>query len=88
MKKEMRQYDDDDGRVICSMDVDGMPRRAGLPQRTIDSAVETPNTGDPLTRSEARRFTASALMAVLLIGTVFSATWILFTLFLTQIMFR
>jgi cell division protein FtsL len=50
--------------------------------------VVTPSTGDPLTRSEARRFTASALMAVLLIGTVFSATWIIFTLFLTKIMFR
>lgn len=88
MKKEMRQYDDDDGRVICSMDVEGMPRRAGLPQRRMDGAVELLNIGDPLTPSEARRFTASASMAVLLIGTVFSATWILFTLFLTKIMFR
>ena len=88
MKKEMRQYEDDDGRVICSMDVDGMPRRAGLLQPNATVVVEKPIPADPLTRSEARRFTASALMAVLLIGTVFSATWILFTLFLTKILFR
>lgn len=26
MAARPKQYDDDDGRVICNMDVDGMPR--------------------------------------------------------------
>lgn len=87
MGREKRQYDDDDGRVICEMDLDGMPyqarRNRGRSEEPVNSA-----SGGGMTRSEARRFTANALLAVLLIGTVFSATWILLTLFLTKVLFR
>jgi hypothetical protein len=41
-----------------------------------------------MTRSEARRFTWYAVLAGRLIVAVFSATWVLFALFCTQIWFR
>lgn len=44
--------------------------------------------GDLLTKSEARRFTWSAILAGLLIVLVFAVTWVLFVLFLTQIVFK
>jgi len=87
MNRNKQQYDDDDGRVICSMDVDGMPHRFRRPSDPIQARKDIPGN-EQLTKSEAKRFTAYALLAVLLIGTVFSATWILFTLFLTKILFR
>lgn len=87
MSKEKRHYEDDDGRVICEMDLDGMPYRL---KRTSDHTDASANKaqGEPLTRSEARRFTANALLAVLLVGAVFAGTWILLTLFLTKVLFR
>lgn len=87
MLKQPKQYDDDDGRTICNMDVDGMPwfnKRV----RREESAARHANLGERITRSEARVYTWYALLAGLLIAAVFSVAIVLFTLFCTQIWFR
>jgi hypothetical protein len=89
MPREPKQYPDDDGRVICNMDVEGMKwhdRRVRREKRAERKA----NTqgGEQLTKSEARRFTWYAVLAGLTIVLVFAVTWVLLTLFLTQVWFR
>lgn len=87
MPKKPKQYDDDDGRVICNMDVDGMrfhDKRVRREQRLTSKITQ----GDQMTRSEAQQFTWYAVLAGLLIVAVFSVTWVLFILFCTQIWFR
>lgn len=84
-----KQYDDDDCRVICNMDVDGMPwhdRRVRREKRANRTANE--HEGPKMTKSETRRFTWYAVSAGLLIVLVFAVTWVLFTLFATQVWFR
>lgn len=86
-ERKMPQHDDDDGRVICSMDVEGMSALAeGSQGRKHQS--ESSQNGVELTKSEVRSLTASALLAALVIGAIFSLTWVLFTLFLTHVVFR
>ena len=88
MKKQPTQFEDDDGRVICSMDVDGTPWRD---RRVRPEAGITPPrnaAGHHMTSAEARKYSWYSLLAGLLIVLVFSVTWILFTLFCTQIWFR
>jgi hypothetical protein len=93
---QKKQYDDDDGRVIVNMDVEGMPwhnqgtrrERFGFLKKT-DKAPSRPNPmGNGMTKSEARQYTWYYMLAGLTIGLVFSATWVLFILFCTQIWFR
>ena len=88
MIKEKQQFEEDDGRVICRMDVEGMHSRTGRASRRDVTPTGSAASDDPLTRTEARRFTTYALLAVLLIGAIFSVTWIVFTLFLTKVLFR
>jgi hypothetical protein len=79
-------YDDDDGRVICNMDVEGMPwhdKRIRREQRAARTAQ-----GIQMTRRESRIFTWYAVLAGLTIVLVFSVVWVLFTLFATQVWFR
>lgn len=90
MKNESQKYEDDDGRVICNMDVPGMrwhdrPLRRGLFSR--QEPVRQSPRGDALTDSEARRYTWYAVLAGLLIVAIFSAVWVLFVLFCTKIWF-
>ena len=87
MLRKIKQYDDDDGRTICNMDVDGMrfhDKRVRREQRQVKSTFH----GEQMTRSEARQYTWYAVLAGLLIATVFSVTWVLFILFCTQVWFR
>ena len=87
MTPKPKQYDDDDGRVICNMDVDGTrihDKRMRREQRQMPRVAQ----GDQMTKAEARQFTWYAILAGLLIASVFSVTWILFILFCTQIWFR
>lgn len=85
MKRYPKQ-NDDDGRVICNMNVDGMPWH----DRSMNHREEKAPKVQPgeLTRSEASQFTWYALAASLLVVTVFSLTWVLFVLFCTKIWFR
>jgi len=92
MAKEPRQFEDDDGRVICDMDVAGMPwhdrgvRREKRAMRRAERSASAPQ-GVQLTKSEARRFSWYAVLAGLTIVGVFSVVWILLTLFMTQVWF-
>lgn len=86
-EKMNKKYEDDDGRVICNMDVEGM-RWHDNDSRRRDSGKSKMPVGNQLTRSEAWRFTWSAILAGLSIVGVFSAGWVLFILFCTQIWFR
>jgi hypothetical protein len=90
MTRVSKKYDDDDGRVIANMDVEGMRWHDRRKRPEEPQAVKAYQgvRGDPLTRSEARRYTWSAVLAGLVVVLVFSVTWVLFVLFLTQIVFR
>ena len=87
MPRKPKTYDDDDGRTIVSMDVEGM--------RWHDKTVKQENKnkrkaihGNQMTRIESRLYTWYSLIAGLIVASVFSLTWILFVLFCTQIWFR
>lgn len=87
MAGKPEKYADDDERVICNMNVEGMPwhdRQARRPKHRLGSALR----GEPMTRSETRRYIWNSVLAALLIVLVFSVTWVLFTLFLTQVWAR
>jgi hypothetical protein len=90
--KEVKHYQDDDGRVIANMNVEGMPwydgsiRREKRAERV--SRVKRVFKGDGMTQSQARRFTFHAVLAGLTIALVYAVVMILFTLFATQIWFR
>ncbi len=86
MKKQFKDYDDDDGRVIVNMDVEGMPWHDKRVRREKREAKAS--RGPQMTRSEARRFTWYAVLAGLTIVLVFSVVWVLLTLFATQVWFR
>lgn len=87
MVDKTQTYEDDDGRVICNMDVEGMPwynRRSRLQPQTEG---QTPR-GEPLTRSETQRFIWNAVLAGLLIVGVMAASWVLIVLFLIHVWAR
>lgn len=88
MTKKPKHYDDDDGRVICSMDVQGMRWHDKKVRREAKAAVRHGVAGDQLTRSEFRRYTWYSLLAGFVIASTFSLTWILFVLFCTEIWFK
>ena len=87
MKHQPKQFDDDDGRVICNMEVEGM-RWHDKSIRREKFATRKDAQGGQMTRSESRIYTWYALLAALLIVSVFSVTWVLFILFCTKIWFR
>ena len=87
MAKQRRQVNDDDGRVICNMDVPGMPWHDRQIRRE-KRAVRRSGSGDQMTRSETWRFTWNAMLSGMVIALVFSGVFVLFTLFCTQIWFR
>jgi hypothetical protein len=89
MKRQLKEFDDDDGRVICDMDVDGMrwhDRRVKKEKRA-ERRTSLP-AGDRMTKSEAKRFTRYAVLAALTIVAVYAVVWAVVILFMTQIWFR
>jgi hypothetical protein len=87
MTTKKKQYDDDDGRVILDMDIEGMQWHDKRVRQEKSTARKI-GVGDQMTGSEARRYTWYAVLAGLLIVTVFSVTWVLFILFCTKVWFR
>lgn len=87
MKRDSKKYDDDDGRVICNMDVDGMRWHDRRVRREKFAALKAPQ-GEQLTRSEAVRYTWSAVLSGLLVAGIFSLVIVLFTLFCIYVWFR
>ena len=86
MNHQTKQNDDDDDRVICDMDVDGM-RWHDKNIRREKYATRKVTQSEQMTRSEIQRFTWYAVLAGLLIALVFSVTWVLFILFCTKVWF-
>ena len=92
-KGKPRQYEDDDGRVLCDMNVPGMPwydreRKKALKEARRQERGADFTPGERMTRSEARRYTCYALLAALCVVGIFSAAGVLFILFCTKVWFR
>lgn len=78
---KQKEHADDNDMTIVDMNVEGTPWYSKHKQGKGDP-------GQQLTRSEMRRYNFYALLAGLVVALIFSATWILFTLFATQIWFK
>jgi len=87
MAKKKRTYDDDDGRVIASMNVDGMPwyQRNSTHKMPIHT---NPSNFEDLTKEETREIIKGALKASLLIAGIFILAMFLFILFCIFVWFR
>ena len=79
----------DDGRVICPMDVEGMPweKKKSLFGKSRDRD-ETSAPTEQMSGQQVRMYTAGAVKAGLLVIGVFAIGLILFTLFCTNIWFK
>jgi len=82
MRKKI--YDDDDGRVIANMNIEGTPWYVG---ETSDKGDSLPEENVPDIR-ETLHVMKGALAAGLLIGFVFIAAFFIFLLFCTQVWFK
>lgn len=90
-KIQKPQFEDDDGRTIVNMNVDGMPwynrRRdfGAVPDRETNQSSPY---GTGMTDREFNLYAWGAIKAGLLIALVFAVTWTVVILFLTQIVFK
>ena len=73
-----KQYDDDDGRTIANMDVDGMPWYSKKRTQKKMPMIE-------LSKEERRGLYSGIIKAVALVASVFVLVFFLFILFLTKI---
>ena len=85
-----KQYEDDDGRVICPMDVEGMPgsvltpRGGRTPARRERAEIRRKaDAGEPLTRAEYRKYTWYAVLGGLTVVGVIGGGTVLFIFLLT-----
>jgi len=88
-----KEYADDDGRVICDMNVEGMRWYNQSLSRVSDyrrSQVKSTQTdvNKVMTSKEALRYTFYAVLAGLTIVAVFAIAWILMWLFATYVWFK
>ncbi len=83
--KKRKTYDDDDGRTIANMNVDGMPwyAKRPAPQENGDAptAIDSNSSGN-------LAVIWGVLKAALLITAVFALGYLLFILFCTLIWFK
>ena len=88
MANQRKLHDDDDGRVIANMNVDGMPwyQRS---QRQFPGFPKTKRGSDfsDLTKEETREIIKGALKASLLIAGIFILGMLLFILFCLYVWF-
>ena len=85
------QFEDDDGRTIVNMDVEGMPwynRRHDFVRHSELRSSQPSPYGTGMTDRELRLYTWGAVKAGLLVASVFILTWTLLILFLTKVLFR
>ena len=79
-----RKYDDDDGRVIAPMNVDGMPwYQKGVRQQNMDAEQI-----EPLTKNESLSITFHAILAGLSVALIMGLAGFLFILFCIHVWFR
>lgn len=87
MAREPKQFEDDDGRTIVDMDVEGMPwynRRVKRDQRAQARAElqQKIDRGEALTKRETWRYTFYAVLAGLTVVGVIGGGTVLFVLLL------
>lgn len=89
--RKKKVYDDDDGRVISSMNVDGMPWYWEDPTGRPDSQKreqKSPEDELQLTKKERRAMIGGVFAAALLIAGVFALAGFLFILFCVYVWLR
>lgn len=75
--------EEDDGRVIANMDVEGMPGHTGF-----SGAQKTDSPQEPLSTRETRRLIAAGIKWALLISAGFALLLIVFILFCVKVWLR
>lgn len=83
MAREKKQYEDDDGRTIADMNVEGMPwydadRKRKQRAEARAELQEKINRGEALTRRETMRYTFYAVLAGLTVVGVIGGGVVLF----------
>lgn len=79
-----KTYEDDDGRVIASMNVDGMPWY----MKDAEKRREKQNDFSDLSKGETWEIIKGTVKAGLLIGSVYLVVFALFILFCIYVWFR
>lgn len=84
MAKKKKTYEDDDGRVVANMNVDGMPWYMRTERK------QTPENNDlsDLSKGETWAIIKGTVKAGLLVGGVFVLACLLFILFCVFVWFR
>lgn len=86
MSRKKKTYDDDDGRTVASMNVDGMPWYV---EKGPESENKTGEDGKlKLTKSEEHAMIKGVVLASLLVTAVFVLGALAFILFCTNIWFK
>jgi hypothetical protein len=85
-KKDPRLPEDDDGRTIANMNVDGMPWYDSRLDQSGDDAPQGEHT--QMTREEQRMYTWAAIKAGLFVALVFAVVFGLFIAFCDFVWFR
>ena len=78
-----KKYDDDDGRVIANMNVDGMPWYVDAAKKKEASSQKL-----DLTKEESKAVLWGTIKAGLLIASVFVVAALIFILFCIHVWFR
>ena len=84
MAKRKKIYEDDDGRVVAKMNVDGMPWY----MRSERQQSPENNDMSDLSKGETWEIIKGTVKAALLIGAVFLAAFLFFILFCVFVWFR
>ena len=84
MARRKKTYDDDDGRVIANMNVDGMPWYL----RDQKQAISSNSNVEDLTKEETRAIIWGTVKAGLLIAGVFLLAALIFILFCIHVWFQ
>ena len=89
----VKEYSDDDGRVICDMNVEGMSWFNQSASKVDDyrrskAQARPSRAGSVMTRRETLLYTFYAVLAGLTIVAVFAVAWILMWLFSVGVWFK
>ena len=84
MARRKKTYDDDDGRVIANMNVDGMPWYLQDQKRATSSNSNV----EDLTKEETRAIIWGTVKAGLLIAGIFLLAALIFILFCIHVWFQ
>ena len=86
MARKRKVYDDDDGRTIANMNVEGMPwyQKPSPDAQTGEEDATGTRSEHPyqMTKEESRMYMWGALKAALLVAAIFAVVFFLFILFL------